>query len=129
MPFIAKVQVDGEEMNILHCSFRLSQATDTTGKPTAIPMGGSVTLVVESNGTTGMFDWMVSPTQTKSGIITFYRRDTFSKLKTLQFIDVHCVDYYETFDHNGESPMQVQITLSAKEIKLNESQFKNNWPE
>ncbi len=129
MPFIAKIQVDGEEMNILHCAFRLSQATDTTGKPTAIPQGGSVTLVVESNGTTGMFDWAVSPVQTKSGLITFYRRDNQSKLKTLQFIDAHCVDYYETFNHNGESPMQVQITLSAREIKVNESQFKNNWPE
>ncbi len=71
MSFIAKLSLDGEEMNILHCAFRFSQATDGTGKPTAIPQGGSVTLVVESNGTTGLFDWMISPTQTKSGTIAF----------------------------------------------------------
>jgi hypothetical protein len=129
MPFIAKLKVDGEEMNILHCAFRFSQSTDSTGKPTAIPQGGSVTLVVESNGSTDMFDWMVSPTQTKSGTITFFRRDNLSKLKTLSFTDAHMVDYYETFDHNGDAPMQVQVTLSAKEVKMNESQFKNNWPE
>jgi hypothetical protein len=129
MPFIAKLKVDGEEMNILHCAFRFSQSTDITGKPTAIPQGGAVTLVVESNGSTELFDWMVSPTQTKSGTITFFRRDNLSKLKTLSFTDAHCVDYYETFDANGEAPMQVQVTLSAKEVKMNESQFKNNWPE
>jgi hypothetical protein len=129
MSFIAKLKLDGEEINVLHCAFRFTQTTDGTGKPTAIPQGGAVTLIVESNGNTGLFDWMVSPTQTKSGNITFYRRDNMSKLKTLQFNDAHCVDYYETHDHNSESPMQVQITLSAKEVKLNESKFKNNWPQ
>ena len=129
MSFIAKLKVDGEEVNVLHCAFRFTQATDTTGKPTAIPQGGAVTLVVESDGSTDLFDWMTSPTQTKNGMITFYRRDNMSKLKTLEFTDAHCVDYYETYDHNGDNPMQIQVTLSAKEVRLNQSQFKNNWPE
>lgn len=129
MSFIAKLKVDGEEVNVLHCAFRFTQTTDATGRPSAIPQGGSVTLVVESNGSTDLFDWMVSPTQTKSGMITFYRRDNMSKLKTLEFTDAHCVGYYETYDHKGENPMQIQVTLSAKEVKLNQSQFRNNWPE
>jgi hypothetical protein len=129
MSFIAKLKIDGEEMNVLHCGFRFTQVTDTTGKPTAIPQGGTINLVVESGGSTDLFDWMISPTQTKSGIITFFRRDTMSKLKTLEFTDAHCVDYYETFDHVGDSPMQVQLSISAHEVKLNDSEFKNNWPE
>ena len=129
MSFIAKLKMDGEEMNVLHCGFRFTQVTDATGKPTSIPQGGSINLVVESSGSTDLFDWMISPTQTKSGTITFFRRDSNSKLKTLEFGDAHCVDYYETFDHIGDHPMQIQITLSAKEIKLNDSEFKNNWPE
>lgn len=129
MSFIAKMKVDGDEVNVLHCNFRFSQMTDSTGKPTAIPQGGAVTVVVESNGSTDLFDWMISPTQTKSGTITFYRRDNLSKLKTLEFADAHCVDYSETYDHNTDTPMQVQVTFSAKEVKLNQSQFKNNWPE
>ena len=41
MSFIAKLKIDGEEMNVLHCGFPVSaQGTDTTGKPTAIPQGG-----------------------------------------------------------------------------------------
>jgi len=128
MSFIAKMKLDGEEINVLHCGFRFSQMTDATGKPTAIPQGGSINLLLESNGGTDLFDWMISPTQTKSGTITFYRRDTMSKLKTLEFTDAHCVDYYETFDHVGANPMQIQLTISALEIKLNDSEFRNNWP-
>jgi hypothetical protein len=129
MSFIAKLNIDGEEMNVLHCGFRLTQGTDATGKPVAIPQGGSIQLTLESNAGTDLFDWMVSPTQTKSGTITFFRRDNMSKLKTLSFADAHCVDYYETFDHAGDNPMQIQVCLSAHEIKLNDSEFRNNWPE
>lgn len=129
MSFLAKLNLDGEEYNVLHCGFRFIQSTDATGKPTAIPQGGNVNLVVESTGGTDVFDWMISAVQTKSGTITFYRRDNMSKLKTLEFSEGHCVDYYESFDHNGEHPMQITFTVSAKELKLNESQFVNNWPE
>jgi len=129
MSFTAKLNLEGEEMVVLHCGFRFTQITDATGKPTAVPQGGQIKLIIESDGNTDLFDWMVSPTQTKSGSIVFYRRDTNSKLKTLEFTDAHCVDYYETFDHVGNNPMQIQIELSAREIKLNDSEFKNNWPE
>ena len=129
MSFIARLNIEGEEMNVLHCGFRFTQGTDATGKPVAIPRGGTIQLTVESNAGTELFDWMVSATQTKSGSITFFRRDNMSKLKTLEFSNAHCVDYYETFDHVGDNPMQVQLRLSAHEIKLNDSEFKNNWPE
>ena len=62
MSFIAKLKIDGEEMNVLHCGFRFSQVTDATGKPTAIPQGGNINLVVESSGGTELLDSMISPT-------------------------------------------------------------------
>lgn len=129
MSFIAKLNLDGKDMNVLHCGFRFSQGTDATGKPVAIPRGGAIQLTVESDANTDLFDWMVNATQTKSGSITFFKRDNMSKLKKLEFVDAHCIDYYETFDHVGTSPMQVQLRISAREIKLNSSEFKNNWPE
>lgn len=128
MSFIAKLKIDGPEMNVLQCGFRFTQVTDSTGRPSSIPHGGGINLVVESNGSNDLFDWMISPTQTKCGTITFFRRDTMSKLKTLEFTDAHCVDYHETYNHLGDKPMQIQLVISAHEIKLNESEFKNNWP-
>jgi hypothetical protein len=129
MSFRAILKVDGEDSKVLHCSYAFSQVTDATGKPTAIPQGGMITLKLESNGQTNFYDWMISPTQVKSGDITFYRRDEMSKLKTLEFTDAHCVGYQETFDHLGEHPMQIEIKLSSRELKLNDSSFRNNWPE
>ena len=99
MSFIAKLKLDSEEINVLQCGFRFTQGMDATGKPTAIPRGGTISLTVESNSNNDLFDWMISPTQTKNGAITFFRRDTMSKLKTLQFTEAHCVDYYETYNH------------------------------
>jgi hypothetical protein len=130
MAFLAKLIIDdGDEMNVLICSYRFKQGTDATGKPTSIPQGGYITLVVESTKSTDLFDWMIHPTGLKNGMVTFYRRDTNSKLKTLEFFEAYCVDYQEDFDHKGEMPMQITFTLSAKTIKLNDSEFKNNWPE
>lgn len=128
MSFLAKLELDGEEMNVLRCGFRFTQGIDVTGKPTSTPQGGTINIVVESTGNTNLFDWMISPTQTKNGTVTFFRRDTSSKLKTLEFTDGYCVDYYETYDHSGENPMQIQLVISALEVKLNDSDFKNNWP-
>ena len=129
MPFIAKLLLDDEEVNVLHCSYRFTQATNTTGRPCALPRGGSVYLVVESTGSTDLFDWMISNTQTKSGRVVFYRSDNMIKSKSLAFTDAHCVDYCETFDHQGSNPMQIQLTISAHKISLNDSEYVNNWPE
>lgn len=128
MSFLARLELDGEEMNILQCAFRFSQSTDATGKPTSRPRGGIVNLTVESTGDTQLFDWMVNPTQTKNGKVTFYRRDTSSKLKVLEFTDAYCVDYNETYTSTGDHPMQIELVISALEIKLNDTEYKNNWP-
>ncbi len=130
MAFLAKITIDGStEMNVLNCSFRFAQSTDATGKPSSIPQGGFVSLIVESTKETEIYDWMISSTSLKNGTITFYRRDTFSKLKTLDFTEAYCVDYNESFDHKGEHPMQIAFTLSAKKLKLNNSEFENNRPD
>lgn len=130
MAFLAKLSIDGgPEMNVLNCDYRFTQTTDATGKPSSVTKGGYVSLVIESTKDTEVFDWMISPTSTKNGVITFYRRDVLSKLKTLNFSEAHCVDYHESFDANGLHPMQLTFTISARKLKLNDSEFKNNWPE
>lgn len=128
MSFIAKLNVDGEESNVLECQFSFFQDIDGIGKPSSIPKGGTVEITIESSGKTDLFDWMISPTQTKSGDLAFYRRDNLRKLKTLKFSDAHCIGYKEKYSHNGEFPMQITIVISAKELALNDSDFKNNWP-
>jgi ABC-type uncharacterized transport system ATPase subunit len=128
MSFTAKLKLDEDDLNVLQCSYRFTQMVDATGRPTSIPHGGTIRMLVESNGKTALFDWMISITQLKSGKLTFFRRDSMSKLKVLEFIDAHCIDYFETFNHLGEDPMCIQLTISAREIKLEDSLYTNNWP-
>jgi Hemolysin coregulated protein Hcp (TssD) len=129
MSFLAKLTLDGEEYNVLNCAYSFSQNIDATGKPTALPRGGNISMLIESTGSTNVFDWMISPTQTKSGDIIFFKRDNKSKLKNLSFSDGHCIDYHEAFAHNGDNPMQITFTISAKKITLNDSVYEQNWPD
>jgi hypothetical protein len=129
MSFLATLTLDGVEYNVLQCGYGFTQSTDATGKPTAIPQGGNITLLVESTGETDIFDWMISPTQLKSGTVIFTKRNNEGKLKTLDFSEAYCVGFNEVFDHTGVHPMQLAFTVSAKQIKLNDSLFERNWAE
>ena len=129
MSFIAKLQVQNEEeMSVLRCGYRVNQDIDVTGKPTSVPQGGTINLVLISNSDSVLFEWMINPMQTKNGKITFIRYDTMSKLKILEFENAHCVGYYEQFDHGSEYPMKLEITISAHMLKLNDATYKNKWP-
>jgi len=129
MSFIAKLQLQNEEeMNVLRCGYRFHQMIDVTGKASSIPLGGTINLTIASINHPGLFEWMVTKFQTKSGKITFVRYDTMSKLKILEFENALCVEYHETFDASGEHPMLLQLTLSAHTIRMEDTIFKNNWP-
>jgi hypothetical protein len=130
MSFLAKLSIDGgEEMNVLNCDFRFNQMTNATGKVTSVPSGGYVDFTIESTKETVVFDWMISPTSKKNGKVTFYRRDVMSKLQSLDFEEAYCVAYHQSYTHQGEHPMQVSFTVSAKKLKLNDSEFINNRPD
>lgn len=130
MSFLASLSIDGsEEINVMFCTYRFTQRIDSTGKPTAVPEGGLVTFTVEAKSDTDIFDWMINPTSTKNGVVTFFRRDVKSKLKTLTFKRAYCIDFQETFNHVNEQPIQITFTISAKIIKVNDTEFKNNQPE
>src|SRR4051812_966972 len=107
MAFKAILKLDDcNIMNVFHCSFHLSQMTDSTGKATSLPMGGTINVVVESDETTHLFEFMKHPTLTKNGYIIFFKNNNISPLKTLKFSNAICANYHETFSYVGSSPMQ-----------------------
>ncbi|MBC9913526.1 type VI secretion system tube protein TssD [Chitinophaga varians] len=128
MSFKATLSLEGSTMNVLECHFTFSQATDETGKPSHRPRGGIIRIVIESDGSSWLFDWMISNTGVKSGTVTFWRRDVMSRMKELRFTDAYCVRYGEHFNASGAIPMQVQLKLSARELALNQSVYQNPWP-
>ena len=128
MSFLAKLEIDGEKYNVLECRVSLHQSIDNSGKPSAEPQGGMVTLIIESTASADFFRWMISNTETKDGEVIFFRRDAISKMRDLKFEKAYCVGYNEIFHNANTVPMRVELTLSAKSITMNGVQFKRNWP-
>jgi hypothetical protein len=128
MSFTAVLNIDQQNLNVLACDFAFNQQVDTTGKPSSKPQGGIINVVIESTMDTSLFEWMISNHQTRNGAIIFKRRDVNSRMKDLEFKDAYCVHYREMFVATGEHPMQIQLTLSAKELKMGNARYANPWP-
>ncbi|MET3732196.1 type VI secretion system tube protein TssD [Moheibacter stercoris] len=128
MSFLAKLKIDGDTFNVLECKLSLSQAIDNSGKPSAEPQGGIVSLTLESTASSDFFRWMISNTETRDGEIIFYRRDAISKMRDLKFEKAYCIGYNETFLSAHSTPMRIELVLSAKSLSMNGVEFKRNWP-
>lgn len=127
MSFKSVFEVAGKKLVVKHCSYDLTQEVDATGRPSAITRGGRIRLVVESTGETELFEWMVNNFERKDGTITFYKRDTDSKLKELSFKEGYLVKFEESFDADNPSPMTVTFTISARELNMGNARHVNEW--
>lgn len=127
MSFLAKLTLDGQVYNILDCSYSFNQKLDRNNKPSGAPRGGVINFVIESRGTSEFYRWMIEHKQAKDGVITFYRRDAQSKLYELQFSESFCVEYEEHFNSTSTTPLQIIVTITAKQIEIDGVSFRNNW--
>ncbi|MCW3788870.1 type VI secretion system tube protein TssD [Plebeiibacterium sediminum] len=127
MSFKAKLNVGGTEMNVLTCSYDLTQEVDATGRPSSVTRGGRIKLSVESTGGTELFEWMCNNFERKDGTITFYKRDTDSKQKELAFTEGYLVKYEEKFNSVDNMPMSEAFVISAREIKMGNGEHVNEW--
>ncbi len=127
MSFKAKLNVGGTEMNVLSCSYDLTQEVDATGRPSSVTRGGRIKLTVESTGETDLFEWMCNNFERKDGTITFYKRDTDSKSKELAFTEGYLVKYEEKFNAVDNMPMAEAFVISARELKMGNGEHVNEW--
>lgn len=128
MSFLAQLTIEDKEMNVLECTFRFSQGIDHGGRPTTLPRGGIIHILLESTDRTGFFEWMISRNMLKDGEIIFFKRDMMASAKTIKFKGAYCIDYMEEFNAEGEYPMRTRIQVSAEEINVNGTTYTNTWP-
>ncbi len=128
MSFLSKLTIGDDTMNVLKCSFSFEQGSDTTGRPSQKPRGGQISILLESTNKTDFLEWMISSNMTKNGEIIFYKRDNMSSLKTIKFSEAYCLNYNEDFNAVGDEPLKTKVVVSAKEITIKDTTFKNNWP-
>jgi hypothetical protein len=127
MSFKAKLKVGSKEVNVLYCSYDLTQEVDATGRPSAITRGGRIKLQVESTGDSFFFEWMCNNFERKEGVLTFVKRDTDAKMKELEFKEGYLVKYEESFEQHNSLPLTETFTISAKEIKVGSGEHVNEW--
>lgn len=127
MSFLSRLQVDGEEFNVLEFHINFTQEIDTTGKPNGVSKGGNINLIIEASQNTHFLAWMINSDLTKDGKITFYRRDAMSKMKELTFTKAFCINYHEQFTSTTEVPMKISMELVSQNIVFGDATFDNNW--
>lgn len=129
MAFKADFTLDGKTYRVFECSYSFGQSVDDTGQPSGEVKGGTITLKVESTGSTAIAAWMIDPYMKKDGSIVFYKKDSKATQKEVKFKEGYCTDYKEIFDHMNEKAMGTTFTISAKEITIGDVVHTNDWPE
>lgn len=127
MSFLSKLNIDGQEYNVLDFDTQFTQSKDATGKPIGQPKGGSINVIIEATQNTDFLSWMLNSSLTKDGKIVFYRRDAMSKMKELKFVKAFCINYREQFSSINDIPMKITLELVAKELTFGDATFSNNW--
>src|SRR5687768_16547317 len=127
MSFLAKLVLGSGEYNILTVDYDISQVIDHNHRPNGLPKGGLIEVMVESSNNNELLEWMIRPDMIKNGKLVFYRRDANSPMKTVNFNDAFCIYPKEIFTADGQNPMVTRMTISAREIKINNVTLSNPW--
>ncbi len=128
MSFLAKMSLGSNTYTVLNLDYEIYQPIDNRNQPSAAPKGGTLNVVVESSNQNELLEWMISHTMQKSGSIIFTKRDTNASMKTITFKDAFCIKYREVYNADGQSPMQIFLTISARELDINSYKLTNKWP-
>lgn len=117
-----------DSIKILECDYGFSQAVDESFQPCERPKGGLINVVIESTANTEFTEWMISPTDKKSGKILFYKRDGMGVMRKLQFEEAYCVQFHEKFRSEGAEPMQTFLTISSGKLSVGASEaYEQPW--
>jgi Hemolysin coregulated protein Hcp (TssD) len=127
MSFLAKLEMDSKEYNILTVEYDITQMMDQHNRPNGAPKGGLVQLTIETGSDNHLVEWALKHSMIKDGKIVFYRRDANSKMKSVEFKDAFCVYLKEIFTADGKNPMVTRLTISARELKISNQSIKNLW--
>ena len=134
MALHGSLKIGGRTYGVVECRYKFAQTIDSTGKPTARPQGGEITIVIPSTNDDDMFfyNWMFHKSEVKAGILRFclYSTDNKRSYKTISFANAYCIGLEDYFNDHDSKLMYTTITLSAQIIRVggvNSSTFINAW--
>ena len=127
MAFKATFEAKGKKFDVLSCSYAFSRNIDHKGRPSSDTSGGTINLALESTEDTTLLESMLNTAEKGMDCsVDFQQNDSTQSLKKIELKQAYVIQYSESFSDGA--PMVYQVTLSAKEIKLNTAELKNDWP-
>ncbi|WP_346882976.1 type VI secretion system tube protein TssD [uncultured Algibacter sp.] len=128
MSFLAKLNIDDQERNILSAKQVFSRFVDLNGRPTGKPFGKTLNFSIESTGHDSFFyNNMLSPTNKCQGDIVFYKRDGFSVLFKIEFANAQILSLSEEFEAIGNTPLRMNISIGWGIIKMRDVIHQETW--
>ena len=128
MAYNAVLDFEGKEFDVVRSECRIERGVDSKGRPNSNLFGGRVTLQIESNEDTMIFEHMASQFKPNSGTITF-RKDEVDVMKELKWENGYIVSFEENMKNTNGAPMMIRFTVSAQTIIVGGETLKQNWPE
>ena len=126
MSFLAKLEIEDKEYNVLSFSFSVNQQVHHgAARPSGMPTIERLNISIESSPNSGFFWWSIRPLEQKDGIIIFYKRDAMASSRTLEFTNAFCINYSEDFQNNSTSPMTTSLVLAVESLALDGTEYVN----
>jgi hypothetical protein len=131
MAYKATLNLGGKTYDVLSSTFSFNRSVDPKGRPSSAVYGGEIHLVVESYADTTLVELMLNKQHTaQSGSIVFDQGTSDGKMKEIKFTDGFITNYTESAQAHGADAMTIQLTISAREIKIGDAAVLTNaWPE
>jgi Hemolysin coregulated protein Hcp (TssD) len=131
MAYEMKFNFAGAKYNVLASSFAFNRSVDAKGRPSSGVYGGELNLTIESQDDTKIVEIMLNKqTTAQTGEIEYSKGTNQGVFRKVSFEDGFITSYSEAESSGGTENMAINITISARVIKIGDSaKLENNWPD
>jgi hypothetical protein len=128
MAYHATLDLEGNKFDVISSECRIERSVDGKGRPSSNLYSGIITIQVESNDDTMIFERMATQYTPNEGTITFMK-DEVDMMKELKWKNGYIVGFDECMRNTDGSPMTISFVISAQTVIVGGETLTQNWPE
>jgi hypothetical protein len=128
MAYLAILNFEGEEFDVIRCECGIERESDSKGRPSSNLYGGKVFIEVESTGDTTIFEHMATQFKPNKGTVTF-NKDEADVMKEWKWENGFITDMNEGKRSTDGTPMSIRFAVSVQTLIVGGIELKQNWPE
>lgn len=124
-------QIQDAKFIILDCSYKFSVPTDSYGRIAGRRVVGKIELGLETTPASIQLANVFFTHSVIEGKITFFNRDSISKMLEVEFSNARIIDLDTNFQSEGSSPISNRVVISSEKISLSSdgktAEDSNDW--